>query len=132
MKKDGPVTSGIDASLFTDDDGTVYYVWQDGRIAKMNEQMNDIEGPSYLLPPTNFIHVGFEGAFLFKANGRYYLSCADVTGPPRPRPALRRLCCIIRQAARPLRPALHRLGQRRPQHLLQGYGGQVVVYLFRQ
>ncbi len=81
VKTDGPITSGIDASLFEDDDGTVYYVWQEGRIAKMNAEMTDIEGPTHILPPTNFIHVGFEGAFLFKANGKYYLSCADVTGP---------------------------------------------------
>ena len=79
VKPDGPITSGIDASLFQDDDGTVYFVWQDGRLAKMNGAMTDIVGPTYLLWPTNFIHVGFEGAQVFKADGRYYLSCAEFT-----------------------------------------------------
>ena len=82
VKKDGPMTSGIDASLFQDDDGTVYFVWQDGRIQKMNEDMTALVGPAYILPPSNFIHVGFEGAFVFKARGRYYLSCAEANGAP--------------------------------------------------
>ena len=30
-----------------------------------------------LLKPANARHVGFEGAFLFKAAGRYHLVCAD-------------------------------------------------------
>ena len=30
-----------------------------------------------LLKPANAGHVGFEGAFIFKAAGRYYLSCAE-------------------------------------------------------
>ncbi len=30
-----------------------------------------------LLKPANAPHVGFEAAFLFKANGRYHLSCAE-------------------------------------------------------
>ena len=80
VKPDGPITSGIDSSLFQDDDGTVYFVWQDGRIAKMNKAMTDIEGPTYLLWPTNYIHVGFEAAQVFKADGKYYLSCAEFTG----------------------------------------------------
>jgi hypothetical protein len=32
-----------------------------------------------LLVPANAPQVGLEGAFLFKANGRYHVSCADVT-----------------------------------------------------
>ena len=77
---DGPITSGIDASLFEDDDGQVYYVWQEGRIAKMNEAMTDLEGPTMLLAPSNFQHVGFEGAFVFKANNQYHLVCAEFIG----------------------------------------------------
>ena len=51
-------------------------------MAKMNADMTDIEGPTYFLWPTNFLHVGFEGAFIFKANGRYYLSCAETNHTP--------------------------------------------------
>ena len=80
VNPDGPITSGIDASLFEDDDGGVYLVWQDGRIARMNDDMTALDGPTHLLWPTNFAHAGFEGAFLFKANGRYYLSCAEFVG----------------------------------------------------
>ena len=77
VKTDGPLTGNIDASLFQDDDGSVYFVWQNGRIARMKDDMSDIAEEHRLLKPANRKHVGFEGAWLFKANGRYYLSCAE-------------------------------------------------------
>ena len=77
MKPDGPLTREIDASLFEDDDGTVYFVFQDGKIARMKADMTGLAEAPRLLKPANADHVGFEGAFLFKAAGRYYLSCAE-------------------------------------------------------
>ena len=87
----------IDASLFEDDDGTVYFLWHSGKIARMKPDMSGLAEPYRWLrcsvpdPDPNhhsglctkifgagsFDHVGYEGMFLFKANGRYYLSCAD-------------------------------------------------------
>ena len=87
----------IDASLFEDDDGSVYYLWHSGKIAKMKSDMSGLAEPYHWLKTTasdpnpkhhsglcagifgkdSFDHVGFEGASMFKANGRYYLSCAD-------------------------------------------------------
>lgn len=77
VKKDGPLTREIDASLFQDDDGTVYFVYQNGKIARMKEDMTGLAEEPRLLKPANADHVGFEGAFIFKVNGRYYLSCAE-------------------------------------------------------
>jgi len=77
VKPDGPLTREIDASLFEDDDGTVYFVFQDGKIARMKADMTGLAEAPRLLKPANADHVGFEGAFLFKAAGRYYLSCAE-------------------------------------------------------
>ena len=85
VKKDGPLTSGIDSALFQDDDGKVYFVWQDGRIARMKDDMTGLAETPHILPPTNFIHVGFEAAFLFKHDGRYYLSCAEFNNRGGPR-----------------------------------------------
>ncbi len=79
VKPDGPLTGEIDASLFRDDDGTIYFVYQNGKIAPMKEDMNGLAQEPRLLKPANADQVGFEGAFLFKTNGRYYLSCADFT-----------------------------------------------------
>jgi beta-xylosidase len=79
IKKDGPLTGEIDASLFQDDDGKVYFIYQNGKIARMKDDMTGLAGEPKLLKPANAPQVGFEGAFLFKANGRYYLSCADFT-----------------------------------------------------
>jgi len=73
----GPITDNIDASLFEDDDGTVYFVWQNGLIARMNEAMTDLVEKPRLLKPSNYKHVGFEGAYLTKIEGRYHLICAD-------------------------------------------------------
>jgi xylan 1,4-beta-xylosidase len=77
VKPDGPLTSEIDASLFQDDDGKVYFVYQNGKIATLTHDMTGLAEEPRLLKPANADQVGFEGAFLFKANGRYYLSCAD-------------------------------------------------------
>ena len=80
VKPDGPLTKDIDASLFQDDDGSVYFLYQNGRIARMKDDMTGLAGEPRLLKPANADHVGFEGAFLFKVDGRYYLSCAEFIG----------------------------------------------------
>jgi beta-xylosidase len=87
----------IDASLFEEEDGTVYFVWHSGKIAKMKPDMSGLAEPYRWLKTTtsdpdpkhhsglcagifgkdSFDHVGYEGMFLFKANGRYYISCAE-------------------------------------------------------
>jgi xylan 1,4-beta-xylosidase len=77
----GPITRQIDGSLFVDDDGTVYFVWMNGKIARLKDDLSGLAELPRLLQPANDYHVGFEGAFLFKANGRYHLACADFLGP---------------------------------------------------
>jgi hypothetical protein len=77
VKKDGPLTPNIDASLFVDDDGKVYFVWQNGMIARLNDEMTDLAEKPRHLKPANAKEVGFEGAFLFKAGKKYILACAS-------------------------------------------------------
>jgi xylan 1,4-beta-xylosidase len=77
VKPDGPLTSEIDASLFQDDDGKVYFVYQDGKIARLKDDLSGLAEKPRLLKPANADHVGFEAAFVFKVDGRYYLSCAE-------------------------------------------------------
>lgn len=82
VKPDGPFTAEIDASLFQDDDGSVYWVYQDGKIARLKDDMTDLaEAPRRLIPP-NYQHVGFEGAFVFKASGKYHLIAAEFNDAP--------------------------------------------------
>ncbi|MFC5449277.1 family 43 glycosylhydrolase [Paenibacillus aestuarii] len=82
---------GHDASLFEDEDGAVYWVYGNGRIAKMKEDMTGLEElprmvevqpwkvagredhPSY----TGNLQVGAYGAFLYKRDRLYYMFCAD-------------------------------------------------------
>lgn len=76
-KTDGPISPNLDASLFEDDDGTVYWVYQHGLMARMNEDMSGLAEKPRNLNPSNNGYVGFEGAFIDKHNGKYYLICAD-------------------------------------------------------
>jgi hypothetical protein len=88
----------IDASLFEDDDGTMYFLWHSGKIAKMKPDMSGLAEPYHWLRASttdpdpkhhypglcetvfgkgSFDHVGFEGMFMFKRGGLYYLCCAE-------------------------------------------------------
>ena len=77
IKPDGPLTGEIDASLFADDDGAVYFLYQNGKIARMKDDLSGLAEKPRLLKPANAAHVGFEGAFLTKIDGRYTLVCAE-------------------------------------------------------
>jgi len=88
----------IDASLFEDTDGKVYFLWHSGKIAQMKPDMSGFADPYRWLRTTksdpdpkhhsglcqlifgknSFDHVGYEGMFIFKANGRYYLDCSEM------------------------------------------------------
>jgi beta-xylosidase len=87
----------IDASLFQDDDGTVYFLWHSGKIARLKPGLSGLAEPYRWLKTTtpdpdpqhhsglcagifgkdSFDHVGYEGMFIFKANGHYHLCCAE-------------------------------------------------------
>ncbi len=87
----------IDASLFEDDDGTVYFIWHSGKIARMKPDMSGLAEPYRWLRTTDpdpdprhhsslcagifgkdsFDHVGYEGMFMVKARGMYHLLCAE-------------------------------------------------------
>jgi beta-xylosidase len=77
IKPDGPLTDRIDASLYCDDDGKAYFVWQNGMIARLKDDMSGLAEEPRHLKPANAEQVGFEGAFLTKINGRYRLVCAE-------------------------------------------------------
>lgn len=74
---DAPLSPYIDASLFQDDDGQVYFLCDNGKMARMNEAMTALVEELQLLKPANAEHVGFEGTYLFKSHGRYHLAGAD-------------------------------------------------------
>ncbi len=87
----------IDASLFQDDDGSVYYLWHSGKIAKMKPDMSGLAESYHWLKPVvsdpdpqhhsglcplifgkdSLTHIGYEGVFMFKTNGLYYLCGSD-------------------------------------------------------
>ncbi|HEV2644970.1 MAG TPA: family 43 glycosylhydrolase [Acidobacteriaceae bacterium] len=87
----------IDASLFQDEDGAVYFLWHSGKIARMKDDMTGLAetykwvrtttadaNPQHhstlcakIFGGDSFNHIGFEGAYIFKAKGFYYFSCAE-------------------------------------------------------
>ena len=87
----GPTSESflIDPTLFEDDDGSVYFTYGPGKvIAKMKDDLSgfaETPRPVVLSDPVyepatrrdaeNFF--GFEGATIFKANGRYYFGSTD-------------------------------------------------------
>lgn len=81
-----PLAKRIDPSLFQDDDGSVYFVWQESRIAKMKDDMSGFAEPprrmdEQLYPDDPYT----EGVFIAKRDGIYYLIqaiwyCENETG----------------------------------------------------
>ena len=94
MKENKPLANGIDATLFEDDDGKIYFTYSGAsKIAKMKDDMSGLDGDYHPIKledpyrdPTHHSakcstrganDIGHEGASLFKANGKYYLGAAD-------------------------------------------------------
>ncbi len=77
-------TRGGNASMFEDEDGTVYWLFADAWIAKMKEDMSALaEKPRPLLPAPSVAPGAGRykfprgGTFLFKKDGSYHLTYAD-------------------------------------------------------
>jgi beta-xylosidase len=88
----------IDASLFEDTDGKVYFLWHSGKIARMKDDLSGLAEPYHWLRmaavdtnpkhhsglcagifgKNSFDHIGYEGVYLFKRKGTYYLSCSEM------------------------------------------------------
>ena len=68
-------TGGIDPCAFKDDDGTVYLIWSGMglRGGKLKDNMKEIDGEGVRLDEA-FPKGQTEGPFLFKRNGKYYLT----------------------------------------------------------
>ncbi len=94
VNPDKPFVGGIDPTLFQDDDGKVYFAWAGARsITRMKDDLSDFAEPVHAVvlsnpdldpthhssrcPARGFSDMGFEGAVLFKANGKYYFGGAD-------------------------------------------------------
>lgn len=91
---EGPIADGIDATLFEDEDGKVYFSYAGGSaIAQLRDDMTGFATPlrpvkfeEYDLDPAHhssncrkrgWKDLGHEGVVLFKHGGKYYLGAAD-------------------------------------------------------
>lgn len=74
-----PICGGYDGNLLEDDDGSVYLLHNGGLIMKLKDDLSGPAEPERDLRPANYPRVGYEGVYLFKRNGIYYLTGADQT-----------------------------------------------------
>jgi len=118
----GPLTGEHDPALFADDDGQVYFVYQNGKIARLNDDMTALAEEPRLLTPSNAKQVGFEGAFLTKINGRYVLMCAERTRHPC---GTSTYDCMVATAE-------HVYGPYGPRYLAIPYGGHNMIFRDKQ
>ena len=90
LANDGFLKGGIDATLFEDDDGQVYFLsGGGGSITRMKRDMSGFDGEphriAYEKPADGGwtrSSIGQEGATIFKRNGIYYLGGAAFYKPP--------------------------------------------------
>ncbi len=68
-----PMFDYIDATLFEDDNGKIYAIWSDGQIAELNAELTALKGPRRALKSASGIQAGFEGCYMIKLDGVYYL-----------------------------------------------------------
>ena len=92
FKPDARVTGGIDATVFEDDDGKIYYTWGHGdTIYQLKDDLSGFVDDAHhiQLDPASqqkardwgvSSGVGSEGPSLFKRNGKYYLGGAHFIG----------------------------------------------------
>ena len=73
---DHRLVDNLDGSLFVEDDGTVYFIYRDGLIAPLNEDLSGFADDFKPLYAADGLPVGFEGCFILKHNGKYYLTAA--------------------------------------------------------
>lgn len=74
------ISPNIDASLFTDDDGTPYFVWQGRYVRKMNRDLSGFAGERVELLTVDGEQVGYEGIFLRKIGKWYVVLAAEWNG----------------------------------------------------
>jgi beta-xylosidase len=82
MFPNAPAVNAIDLALFADDDGKVYLIWGAGNIRELNAEMNGFVGDGWKLTPANADRIGFEGTYVFKRDGRYYITGAEFVANP--------------------------------------------------
>ena len=68
-----PLTHWIDPCLFEEDDGSLFMVWQDGNLARLNERLDGLLRVDRPWQKTFDPEPTKEGAVLFKGEGRYHM-----------------------------------------------------------
>lgn len=74
------IANGIDGFLFKDDDGIVYFLWGNGFIAQMKNDMSGFVNEPWHIKDKNGTLLGYEGVGIIKFQNQYIIHAADHTG----------------------------------------------------
>lgn len=74
------VVPNIDASLFTDSDGSTYFIWQGKYLQKLSKDFSKLEGEKIELLTTDGEQVGYEGIYMVKMDDWYVICAAEWNG----------------------------------------------------
>lgn len=74
------VSPNIDASLFQDDDGAAYFVWQGRYLRKLNRDISGFDGDRVELLTVDGEQVGYEGIFMRRIGSWYVVLAAEWNG----------------------------------------------------
>lgn len=74
------VSPNIDGSLFRDDDGTTYFVWQGRFLRKLKKDLSGFDGDTVELKTVDGEQVGYEGIFMRKMGPWYVVIAAEWDG----------------------------------------------------
>ena len=77
---DAYMVQGRDGFIFEDDDGSIYFLWDDGKMARLNDDLSGLQQDRWHLQTAHGGPVGPEGIGLVKINKRYVLYAAQWQG----------------------------------------------------
>jgi xylan 1,4-beta-xylosidase len=77
---DSYMVQGRGGFIFEDDDGSVYFLWDNGKMAHLNDDLSGLQQERWHLQTLHGNPVGSEGIGLVKINNRYVLHAAQWQG----------------------------------------------------
>ena len=69
-----PLTNCVDATLFEDDDGTLYFLWQNGMVARLTDNLDALIDVRSVWQKPYPVEPVREGVHLFKHDGLYHMA----------------------------------------------------------
>lgn len=116
---DSYVVKGRDGFIFEDDDKSAYFLWDNGKMARLQDDLSGLQDERWQLRTQQGQPIGSEGVGVVKIKGRYVLHAARWQGKD-PASATYDLMCAF---------AKNILGPYSPPNLAVPHGGHSTIFL---